>query len=233
MELAELGECLASLSCLVTQGAAGLTIGMLLFLVASGLTLIFGVLGLVNFAHGSLYMIGAYLALTAHAVTGSFALAVLGGTLGTALFGLFFERFLLSRIYGRDVLMQLLVCYAVILIMDDVVKIVWGADFRNMGVPDAFRQPPFLIGGGIVPYFYAILFAITAVIAIAWPGGWAARASGASCAPPPSTRHGRRAGHQHHRRLRGRLRIGAGWPGRRARSPRRSARWWPGRASRS
>ena len=173
MELAELGECLVSVSCLVTQGAAGLTIGMLLFLVASGLTLIFGVLGLVNFAHGSLYMIGAYLALTTHAMTGSFALAVLAGTLGTALFGLFFERFLLSRIYGRDVLMQLLVCYAVILILDDVVKIVWGADFRNMGVPDEFRHPPILIGGGIVPYFYAILFAITAAIAIllAWGMG--------------------------------------------------------------
>ena len=173
MELTELAECLASLSCVVTQTAAGLTIGMLLFLVASGLTLIFGVLGLVNFAHGSLYMIGAYLALTTHAVTGSFALAVAASTLGTALFGLFFERFLLSRIYGQDVLMQLLVCYAVILILDDVVKIIWGADFRNMGVPAEFQRPPFIVAGGIVPYFYAILFAITASIAalLAWGMG--------------------------------------------------------------
>jgi branched-chain amino acid transport system permease protein len=167
VELAELADCVTSLSCVVTQTAAGLTIGMLLFLVASGLTLIFGVLGLVNFAHGSLYMVGAYLALTAHAATGSFALAVLAGTLGTALFGVFFERVLLSRIYGRDVLMQLLVCYAVILILDDLVKIIWGADFRSMGVPEELRHPPFIIGGGIVPYFYAILFGITAVIALA------------------------------------------------------------------
>ena len=171
MELAELGECLASVSCLVTQSAAGLTIGMLLFLVASGLTLIFGVLGLVNFAHGSLYMIGAYLALSTHGLTGSFALAVLVGTLGTALFGLFFERALLSRIYGQDVLMQLLVCYAVILILDDAVKIIWGADFRSMGVPEEFRRPPYIIGGGIVPYFYAILFAITGAIAVALAWG--------------------------------------------------------------
>lgn len=166
MELTELAECVTSLSCVVTQVAAGLTIGMLLFLVASGLTLIFGVLGLVNFAHGSLYMMGAYFALAAFGATGSFAIAVLAGTLGAAMLGLLFERFLLSRIYGQDVLMQLLVCYAIILILDDVVKIVWGADFRSMGVPDEFRKPPFLIGGGIVPYFYTILFGITALIAV-------------------------------------------------------------------
>ncbi|MDB5413935.1 MAG: inner-rane translocator [Rubritepida sp.] len=173
MDLTELGGCLSSLSCMVTQTAAGLTIGMLLFLVASGLTLIFGVLGIVNFAHGSLYMMGAYFALAAYGVSGSFVLAVVAGTLGAALLGLFMERFLLSRIYGQDVLMQLLVCYAVILILDDVVKIVWGGDFRSMGVPDELRLPPFIIGGGIVPYFYAILFAVTAVIAaaLAWGMG--------------------------------------------------------------
>jgi branched-chain amino acid transport system permease protein len=165
MELTELAECVTSLSCLVTQSAAGLTIGMLLFLVASGLTLIFGVLGLVNFAHGSFYMMGAYFALAAYGVTDSFAAAVLAGIVGAALLGLVFERFLLSRIYGQDVLMQLLVCYAIILILDDLVKIIWGADFRSMGVPDSLRQPPFIIAGGVVPYFYAILFGITAVIA--------------------------------------------------------------------
>ena len=88
MELTELAECVTSLSCLVTQSAAGLTIGMLLFLVASGLTLIFGVLGLVNFAHGSFYMMGAYFALAAYGVTESFAAAVLAGIVGAALLGL-------------------------------------------------------------------------------------------------------------------------------------------------
>ena len=171
MELTELAECVTSVSCMVTQLAAGLTIGMLLFLVASGLTLIFGVLGITNFAHGSLYMMGAYFALAAYEPTGSFALAVVAGTLGAALLGLLFERFLLSRIYGQDVLMQLLVCYAIILILDDVVKIIWGADFRNMGVPPTFLHPPFIIGGGIVPYFYAILFGITALIAVALAWG--------------------------------------------------------------
>ena len=174
MELGELLDCVTTASCLVTQVSAGLTIGMLLFLVASGLTLIFGVLGLVNFAHGSFYMVGAYLALAGYTVTDSFVAAALFGTVGVAVLGLACERFLLSRIYGADVLMQLLVCYAIVLILDDVVKIIWGADFRNMGVPDSLRHPPFIIAGGVVPYFYAILFGITATIAaaLAWTMGY-------------------------------------------------------------
>ncbi len=166
MDLGELASCLGSASCLVTQVSAGLTIGMLLFLVASGLTLIFGVLGLVNFAHGSLYMLGSYFALTAYGATGSFVAAVAAGALGVAIVGLLMERFLLSRIYGSDVLMQLLVCYAIILILDDVVKIVWGGDFLKMDLPDAFRRPPVIIAGGIIPYYYMILFGITAAIAV-------------------------------------------------------------------
>jgi branched-chain amino acid transport system permease protein len=170
MEFAQLADCVTSFSCVVTQVSAGLTIGMLLFLVASGLTLIFGVLGLVNFAHGTLYMLGAYFALATYGMTQSFVLATLCGAVGVAVVGLILERLLLSRIYGADVLMQLLVCYAIVLILDDVVKIVWGADFLAMGVPDSLRRPPLIIAGGIVPYFYAILFAIAMAIAaaLAW-----------------------------------------------------------------
>ncbi|WP_159350888.1 branched-chain amino acid ABC transporter permease [Roseomonas harenae] len=166
MDLGELVSCVGSLSCLVTQVSAGLTIGLLLFLVASGLTLIFGVLGLVNFAHGTLYMLGAYFALSAYAATGSFLVSTLAGTLGVATFGLLIERTLFRRIYGADVLMQLLVCYALILIMDDVVKIIWGGDFLKMDMPDTFRRPPFIIGGGIVPLFYLVLFGVTLAVAL-------------------------------------------------------------------
>ncbi|MFC7555825.1 branched-chain amino acid ABC transporter permease [Pseudoroseomonas wenyumeiae] len=165
MDLGELAACVGSLSCVVTQVSAGLTIGLLLFLVASGLTLIFGVLGLVNFAHGTLYMMGAYFALSAYAVTESFVVATVAGALGVAALGFAMERTLFRRIYGADVLMQLLVCYAVILIMDDVVKIVWGGDFLKMDMPEAFRRPPMLIGGGIVPLFYLVLFIVTLVVA--------------------------------------------------------------------
>jgi branched-chain amino acid transport system permease protein len=166
MDLGELACCVGSLSCVVTQVSAGLTIGLLLFLVASGLTLIFGVLGLVNFAHGTLYMLGAYFALSAYGATDSFLVATLAGTLGVAVFGLLIERTLFRRIYGADVLMQLLVCYALILIMDDVVKIIWGGDFLKMDMPDTFRRPPFIIGGGIVPLFYLVLFGVTLAVAL-------------------------------------------------------------------
>jgi branched-chain amino acid transport system permease protein len=165
LDLPALGNCLTSLSCLVTQSTSGLIIGMLLFLVAAGVSLIFGVLKVVNFAHGSFYMLGAYFALTTYQVTGSYTAAVLGGAVGVGLFGLLFERLLMSRIYGSAVLMQLLVCYAVILILDDVVKIVWGADFRSFGMPDTFQQLPIVFAGGVIPIFYLFLIVITLVIA--------------------------------------------------------------------
>jgi branched-chain amino acid transport system permease protein len=145
----------------------GLIVGSLLFLVAAGLTLIFGVLGVVNFAHGSFYMLGAYLALTAYRLTGDFAMAVLAAGIGVGLFGFLFERFLMRRVYKADVLMQLLVCYALVLIMDDVVKIVWGAEFLSMGMPESFQAPPFFIAGGVVPVFYVYLIAAAMLIALA------------------------------------------------------------------
>ena len=160
-------ECFSSASCIVTQMGTGLIVGSLLFLVAAGLTLIFGVLGVVNFAHGSYYMLGAYLALTAYRLTGDFAVAVLAAGMGVGLFGFLFERLLMRRVYKADVLMQLLVCYAVVLIMDDVVKIVWGAEFLSMGMPEAFQAPPFFIAGGVVPVFYVYLIAAAMLIALA------------------------------------------------------------------
>lgn len=159
-------ECVSSMSCIVTQLSTGLIVGALLFLVAAGLTLIFGVLGIVNFAHGSFYMLGAYLALTAYRLSGSFLIAVLAAGLGVGLFGLIFERFFMRRVYNADVLMQLLVCYALVLMMDDVVKILWGAEFQSMGMPDAFQAPPLFILGGVVPLFYVYLIVAAALIAL-------------------------------------------------------------------
>ena len=87
MDLAALIDCLSSASCVVTQASTGLIVGALLFLVAAGLTLIFGVLGVINFAHGSFYMLGAYFALSAYRLSGSFALSVVVAGLGVGLFG--------------------------------------------------------------------------------------------------------------------------------------------------
>nr|WP_294519229.1 branched-chain amino acid ABC transporter permease [uncultured Rhodopila sp.] len=164
MDLEALLGCLTTSSCVVTQTVSGLIVGMLLFLVAAGLTLIFGVLKIVNFAHGTFYMLGAYLAYSVFAATGSYVLGVLAGGLGMAAFGVLFERFLIRRVYGANVLMQLLICYAVVLICDDLVKLIWGPDFRAMGMPPEFQVPPLFIAGGVVPPFYIVLIAVTLVI---------------------------------------------------------------------
>src|SRR3981081_2153947 len=139
---------------------------MLLFLVAVGLTLIFGVLKVVNFSHGAFYMFGAYFAMTAYQLSGSFALAMLCGAAGTALLGLIFERVFMSRVYGADVLMQLLVCYAFVLIFDDVVRLIWGPEFKSMGMPTAFQVPPLFIAGGVVPPYYLLLIGVALTVAV-------------------------------------------------------------------
>ena len=167
MDLPALGNCVTSLSCIVTQSTSGLIIGLLLFLVAAGVSLIFGVLKVINFAHGSFYMLGAYVTLTVYGATDSFILAVLAAAIGVALFGLLFERLIISRVYGSQVLMQLLVCYGVILILDDLVKIIWGPEFKSLGMPPAFQKPPLLMGGGVVPVYYLFLIVLTLVIAVA------------------------------------------------------------------
>ena len=166
MDLPALGQCVLSAGCMVTQATSGLIAGLLLFLVAAGLTLIFGVLKVVNFAHGTFYMLGAYVAYTASQSSGSYTVAVVAGGLAVAAFAVGFERALISRVYGGDVLLQLLVCYAVVLIFDDVVKMVWGADFLAMGMPPAFQVPPLFIAGGILPPFYLVLMGAALAAAV-------------------------------------------------------------------
>jgi branched-chain amino acid transport system permease protein len=156
----------SSSGCVVTQLTSGLIIGMLLFLVAAGLTLIFGVLKVINFTHGAFYMLGAYFALTVFRLTDSYAATLLVAALATAVVAFAFERAFMSQVYGRNVLMQLLVCYAFILIFDDVVKIVWGPEFKSMGMPPTFQVPPLFIAGGVVPLFYLFLVGVTVVVGI-------------------------------------------------------------------
>ena len=161
MNLEALAGCLSSGSCLVTQLSTALIIGMLLFMVASGLSLIFGVLGIINFAHGAFYMVGAYMAFAAYQATASFLVAFLAGAVGVGLIGVLFERLVISKVYGNDVLMQLLVCYACILIFDDLVKILAGADYKMMGMPEVFALPPLEIAGGFVPAYYVFMIAVS------------------------------------------------------------------------
>ena len=146
MEIFALFDCIISPACLISQTAGGLKIGMLLFLVASGLTLVFGVLGVINFAHGALYMLGAYFSWQLMSITGHFGLSVILGALGVGIFGILFERILISRVYNAELLVQILLCYSVILILDDLVMIIWGDEFLSgLGVPELFQVPPLFI----------------------------------------------------------------------------------------
>ena len=167
MEVLALLDCLLAPACLLSQAVGGLKIGMLLFLVASGLTLIFGVLGVINFAHGILYMLGAYFAWQSMALTGHFGFSVLIGALGVGIFGLAFERGLIKRIYESDLLIQILLCYSIILIMDDLVMIIWGDEFlSSIGVPEIFQVPPLFIFDAIIPPFHLAIIATSLLIAI-------------------------------------------------------------------
>ena len=167
MEIFALFDCIMSPACLLSQAAGGLKIGMLLFLVASGLTLVFGVLGVINFAHGALYMLGAYFSWQIMSITGHFGLSVILGALGVGIFGLLFEKILISRVYNADLLVQILLCYSVVLILDDLVMIIWGDEFlSSVGVPEVFQVPPLFIFDAIIPPFHLAIIAMSFIVGL-------------------------------------------------------------------
>lgn len=133
---------------------AGLTRASILFIVASGLTLVFGVLRVINMAHGSLYMIGAFVAATVieRAGAGSFWLALVAAPLAVAAVGAVIELGVLRRIYRAEHVVQLLATYALILIIEDVLKMIWGAEYRSVSVPGIFAGA-IAIGGRPFPIY--------------------------------------------------------------------------------
>jgi branched-subunit amino acid ABC-type transport system permease component len=148
----------------------GLSQGMVLFIVASGLSLVFGVLRVINFAHGSLYMIGAYLAFSLSTLlpTGSmlsFLLLMLLVPPAIALLGLSLEVTLFRKIYGKEHLMQLLLTYAVLLILDDACRLIWGGDIRNVARPEILAGSIEFFGL-FLPTYNAFILAVGPIIAI-------------------------------------------------------------------
>jgi branched-chain amino acid transport system permease protein len=109
--------------------------GLLLFLVASGLTLIFGIMGIINLAHGSFYMVGAYMAFSLSSLTGSLAVAMALGVVLAVLLGLVLEWALFSHLYRRDHLEQVLLTYGLILIFEELRSIIVGNDVHGVAVP--------------------------------------------------------------------------------------------------
>lgn len=141
-----------------------LDIGLLLFIIASGLTIIFGVLGILNFAHGALYMLGAYFAFTivTHLAL-PFWLSLILAPLGVAVVAVVMERLLLWRVYDRHITFSLLLTFALLLILDDAVRIIWGAGYQIVD-PPALLQGTFTLLGAIYPVYS--LFIIVSGIAI-------------------------------------------------------------------
>ncbi|MEI6382563.1 MAG: branched-chain amino acid ABC transporter permease [Betaproteobacteria bacterium] len=109
--------------------------GLLLFMLAAGLTLIFGIMGVVNLAHGSFYMLGAYLAYWLMGLSGSLTVAIIGGTLLMVLFGLLLEKYLFRYFYERDHLDQVLLTFGLIYIFEELRSILWGDDVHGVAVP--------------------------------------------------------------------------------------------------
>ena len=117
----------------------GLQYGLLLFLVASGLTLIFGIMGIINLAHGSFYMIGAYMAFSLAAATGSLFVAIVVGIALSVLLGVVLEWTLFSRLYKRDHLEQVLLTYGLILVFEELRSLIVGNDVHGVAVPEIFN----------------------------------------------------------------------------------------------
>ncbi len=154
---------------LAVQCLNGLTQAMFLFLIASGLSLIFGVLGVLNFAHGSLYMLGAYLSYTiASRFVGSpaaFWVALILGSIGVALVGGIIESVFLRPVYRREELDQLLVTYALVLIISDLVKLAWGAENRSGSRP-ALLAGSVDIAGRDFPTYNLFVLAVGPLVAL-------------------------------------------------------------------
>lgn len=138
----------------------GLQLGVMLFLMAAGLTLVFGVMNLINLAHGSLYMLGAYLAATFQQHTGSFLLAVLLAIPLTVMVGILVEVVALRSLYDRDHLDQVLATFALILFFNELVAIVWGPQAYFMAVPQALSGYIQIVPGVTYPVFRLAIIAV-------------------------------------------------------------------------
>ena len=158
-----------TVSLIAAQFLSGLTTAMFLFLIASGLSLVFGIMRVLNFAHGSFYMIGAYLAWQVmqwlHPTGGAFWIAVLASGAGVALLGGVVERLLLRHLYGQEELYQLLFTYALVLILGDAAKFTWGTDQLSVPTPPVLSGGVHLLGT-ILPLYNLFIIVLGPAIAI-------------------------------------------------------------------
>jgi branched-chain amino acid transport system permease protein len=152
---------------LLSQLLNGVQFGLLLFLVASGLTLIFGVLGIINLAHGSLFMVGAYTAFVISGTFGSLALALPVAIVGGLMLGALLERFLFRHFYAREHLDQVLLTFALILIFEEARSLLIGNDFYSVAIPKVFDfSVPITAGFSYVAYRFVVIGLCLALAAV-------------------------------------------------------------------
>jgi branched-chain amino acid transport system permease protein len=154
------------------QFMAGLANGMLLFVVAAGLSLIFGVSRIINFAHGAFFMLGAYIAFTIVSLTGqsiaSFLLALIGCSIATFAFGAGFEMLFLRRIYRSQQTFQLLLTFGLVLVLGDAVRLIWGREENSVPVPPELAGIVRPFGVSFPIYRVALIGAGIAICIVLW-----------------------------------------------------------------
>jgi branched-subunit amino acid ABC-type transport system permease component len=151
------------------QALNGLSYGVLLFLLSVGLTLIFGMLDIVNLAHGSFYMLGAYAGLTMIAATGNFWVALVVAPVAVGVVGALMERSVLRPLYRRPPLDQVLLTFGFIYLFEDLVKWIWGGRIRSIPPPEAFSGSVTLFGATVPSYrLFVIVFGLAMAAALWW-----------------------------------------------------------------
>ena len=150
----------------IEQCLNGVQLGMLLFLLAAGLTLIFGIMDLVNLAHGSLYMLGAYFAATFAALTGSFVLGAILALLATLVVGMAVEVIAMRRLYGRDHLDHVLGTFGLILFFNELVRMIWGPAGMTLSLPSEMLLAVQVIPGVYYPLYRLVIIGATLLVAL-------------------------------------------------------------------
>src|SRR5690242_21300770 len=143
----------------------GIQLGMLLFLQAAGLTLIFGIMDLVNLAHGSFYMLGAYFAATFADWTDSFLLGALLALLATAIVGMLLEVIAVRRLYGRNHLDHVLGTFGLLLFFNELVRLIWGPAGMTLSLPSEMLNAVEVLPGLFYPLYRLVIIAVTLAVA--------------------------------------------------------------------
>jgi len=151
---------------ILEQTLNGIQFGLMLFLLAAGLTLVFGIMDMINLAHGSVYMVGAYFAATLAQLTGSFVLAVVLAVIATAIVGMLLEVALLRRLYVRDHMTQVLATFALLLIANELVRIIWGSQPMMLNMPPALSGPIEIIPGMNYSSYRLVIIAVGLAVAV-------------------------------------------------------------------